>query len=89
MRCQIIIRRGDFVLVCPACYYEGSFYGVGEIWQDAHKCTNFTCKQVSNPCYPSNTSVQIEARAPICQACPSGYKSVSRPYQCCPECSKL
>ncbi|XP_065655006.1 mucin-2 isoform X5 [Hydra vulgaris] len=71
---------------CPACFYEGSLYGVGESWQDARKCTNFTCTLVSNPCYPSNTSAQIEAKSEVCQSCPSGYISVTRPNQCCPNC---
>ncbi|XP_065679163.1 mucin-2 isoform X2 [Hydra vulgaris] len=71
---------------CPACFYRGSLYGVGESWQDARKCTNFTCTLVSNPCYPSNTSAQIEAKSEVCQPCPSGYISVTRPNQCCPNC---
>jgi len=73
-------------LSCPACYHKGSYYSINETWQDVSKCINYTCLEVSNPCYPSNTSVQIEASEPVCQACPAGYKTVANNNKCCPDC---
>jgi len=69
---------------CPACYHKGSFYKVGEKWQD--KCTNLTCLEVVNPCYPNKTSTQIEAKEPVCQACPKGYVAKPNNAKCCPDC---
>jgi len=46
------------------------FEQVNETWQDASKCINYTCVEVANPCYPSNTSAQIEVTTPVCAKCP-------------------
>merc|ERR1712034_31964 len=71
---------------CPACYHEGSYYGIGETWQDKTKCKNYTCIKVANPCFPSNVSAQVTASTPVCMACPAGYKTQENREKCCPDC---
>jgi len=71
---------------CPACYHNGSYYAVNETWVDVSNCLNFTCIEVTNPCYPSNVSTQIEANTLICQKCPQGYQESYANHECCPEC---
>jgi len=42
--------------------------------------------EVNNPCYPSNTSAQIQVTTPVCPSCPKGYDTVEDPTACCPRC---
>jgi len=74
------------VSVCPACFHEGNFYGLGEEWTDNAECIDYKCVQVENPCAPNNISAQVEINTPVCQECPAGYVAQNNSGGCCPDC---